>query len=293
MGNLIVRCSSIGALMAKPTNDELDAEFMTPELVAIIAKTKRTDAEKAMLAEAQRKSLSTGGKTHVRQLLREAIYGFEPSDIETRPILKGRAVESQCIDMLSRLTGRALTKNSDRRSNGVIAGECDVWDEPIRHGRDVKAPYSMETMPITLDDCYNSGYEWQMRGYMALWNAEAWSVDYVLVSTPDDLVGYEPPALHFVDHIPEHLRWTSWLVKRDRALEDLIADKVAAARRYYQQAMNEFDRTHQLLDVVPAAEVAEHQRLEAERMAEMTKDASKPEDDDPIDVEAVRAGVTE
>lgn len=254
MSELIVRCSSIGKLMAKPENADIDAEYMTSELAGIIAKTKRTDSEKSVLDEARRKSLSAGGKTHVRDLLREALYGFEPADIDTRPILKGRQVEVACIEMLARLTGRPLVKNTERRTNGVISGECDVWDAGIRHGRDIKAPYSMATMPIALADCYDSGYEWQMQGYTILWDAESWSVDYMLVSTPDDLVGYEPPSLHYVDHIPEHMRWTTWLVERDRKAEALILDKVQAARRYYRQVLNDFDRTHRATTTAPWAE---------------------------------------
>jgi hypothetical protein len=230
--------------MAKPDNAELDPQFLTDEVRAIIAKTKRSDEEKSILAEVQRKSLSAGGKTHVRSLAREAIYGYEPAEIETRPILKGRAVEAACIEMLARLTGRPLVKNRERRANGLISGECDVFDAGLRHGRDVKAPYSVENMPIVLTDCYDSGYEYQMRGYMTLWDAESWSVDYVLVNTPDELIGFEPPELHFVDHIPERHRWTTWLLKRDRAIESMIEDKVLAARRYYRQVLNEFDRTH-------------------------------------------------
>ena len=245
MSELIVRCSSIGRLMAEPLNADIDPEYLTPELQDIISRTKRSDSEKAMLAEARRNSLSAGGKTHVRELLREAVYGFEPADIETRPIQKGRQVEGACIEMLARLTGRPLVKNTERRTNGLITGECDIWDAFMSHGRDIKAPYSMATMPIILADCYDSGYEWQMRGYSILWDAERWSVDYVLVSTPEELIGYEPPSLHYVDHIPEHLRVTSWFVERDRSVESLIRDKVAAARRYYRLVLNEFDRTHQ------------------------------------------------
>lgn len=247
MSELIVRCSSIGQLMAAPVAADLDARYVTLELQAIIAKTKRTDAEKALLDEAKRNSLSAGGKTHVRKLVREAVYGYEPAEIETRPIQKGRQVEAACIEMLARLTGRPLVKNAERRSNGLISGECDVFDAEIRRGRDVKAPWNMETMPIVLADAYDSGYEWQMLGYSGLWNADAWSVDYLLVSTPDALTrDFEPQELHFVDHIPEALRWTSWPVARDPSKEALIVDKVLAARRYYREVMNEFDRTHRI-----------------------------------------------
>lgn len=255
-GDLVIRCSSIGRLMAKPENADLDQAYVTPEVQAVIAKTKRTDAEKALLDHARRHSLSAGGKTHVRELLREDIYGFTPSEIQTRPVLKGIAVEQQCIDMLARLTGRPLVKNKERRVGCHISGECDIFDAELRKGRDVKAPYSMETMPIALADCFDSYYEWQMRGYMMLWDAESWSVDYVLVSTPDDLIGIEPPDLHFVDHIPEHLRVTSWELRRDYPVEDLIVDKVEAARRYYRQIAFEFERTHQQMTAAHGQPVA-------------------------------------
>jgi hypothetical protein len=157
------------------------------------------------------------------------------------------------------MIGRPLTKNTERRTNGLITGECDIFDAPQRHGRDIKAPYSMESMPIVLADCYDSGYEWQMRGYMALWDAEIWSVDYVLVSTPEEFVGFEPPHLHFVDHIEEAHRWTTWTVRRDLDLEALISDKVAAARRYFRHVINEFDRTHDgKAFELPATPVVQH-----------------------------------
>ena len=253
MSELIVRCSSIGRLMAEPLNADIDPQYRTAELHDIIAKTKRSESEKALLGEARRNSLSAGGKTHVRELVREALYSFEPAEINTRPILKGRQVEPECIAMLARLTGRPLVKNSERRSNGLITGESDVFDAPLRHGRDVKAPYSMESMPIVLADAYDSGYHYQMQGYEILWDADTWSVDYLLVNTPEELIGFEPPSLHYVDHIPEHLRWTTWMVERDRALESMIVDKVLAARRYYREVLNEFDRAHRLPGAADAA----------------------------------------
>lgn len=245
MSDFLLRCSSIGKLMAKPENADLFPELITPELGAILGKTKRSEDEKALLEAARRKSLSAGAKTHVRSLVREAVYSFEPAEINSRPILKGRAVEEpECIPMLARLTGRPLVKNTERRDNGLITGECDIFDAALRHGRDIKAPYSMESMPIVVADAYDSDYWWQMQGYMLLWDAETWSVDYLLVNTPEDLIGPEPAELHWVDHIPENLRWTTWLVKRDRSVEQLIVDKVTAARRYYREVLAEFDATH-------------------------------------------------
>jgi len=62
------------------------------------------------------------------------------------------------------------------------------------------------------------------------------------------------------------------MVTRDRALESLIADKVAAARRYYRRILNEFDRTHALPDSAigefgPADDLAAPPWTEAPRPA--------------------------
>lgn len=269
MNELVVRCSSLGKFMAKPLAADLDPELITQEVSFILAKTKRTDEEKSVLEEVQRKSLSAGGKAHVRELAREAIYGFDPPEVASRPILKGRAVEAECIALLSRLTGRPLVKNTERRSNGLISGECDVFDAPMRMGRDVKAPFSMQTMPIVLADCLDSDYEWQMRGYMSkgLWDADRWSVDYVLVDTPEELIAPDPQAIHYVSHIDERLRWTPWIVTRDRVLESLIEDKVMAARRYFRAVLNEFDRTHGGGRLDPEAMSREPLRPAAQRLA--------------------------
>lgn len=246
MSALVVRCSSIGKLMSDPKPEDIDPSLVTPKIVEILSRSRRTDDERDLLEGVKRHSLSAGAKAHVRSIARQDIFGFEPSEVDTRPILKGRAVEEACIELLARLTGRPLVKNTERRSDGLITGECDVWDAPIRHGRDVKAAYSMDTMPIVLADCYDKHYEWQMRGYMSkgLWDAQSWSVDYLLVNTPPEFIGFEPQDLHFVDHIEERHRWTTWTVERDMALEALMLDKVAAARRYYRQVIEEFDRTH-------------------------------------------------
>ena len=83
-----------------------------------------------------------------------------------------------------------------------------------------------------------------MRGYMALWDADEWEVNYCLVNTPEHLIGFDPVTMHFVDHIPERMRVTTWTIKRDREKEEAIFVKVLIARQYYAQVIAEFDRTH-------------------------------------------------
>ncbi|MDX4957870.1 hypothetical protein [Delftia acidovorans] len=212
MREILFRCSSIGKLMAEP----------------------KTKAEGP---------LSVGAKTYIRELAQQEIFGveFEFSSKETQ---KGLEVEDDSIALLNRVRGLALVKNTERKTNGLITGECDLFDVQRRRGHDLKSSWSAKTFPGWTKDCEDKLYEWQMRGYMWLWDADEWEVNYALVDTPERLIGYEPLQLHVVSHIPEHLRLTTWLIERDFAKERAIAEKVEAARDYYGQCIQEFSELH-------------------------------------------------
>lgn len=210
MGEMLFRCSSLGKIMTEPKS--------------------KADGP-----------LSVGAKTYIRELAAQDIFGavFE---VSTRPMQKGIECEQQAIDLLCRVRGLDLVKNTERRSNEWITGEADLYGN--NRGHDLKCAWSLATFPICSMDCEDKLYEWQMRGYMWLWDAPVWEVNYAMVSTPESLIGYELPSLHFVDHIPEHHRITTWVVERDKSKEEAMAEKVKAARDYYALVVAEFDRTH-------------------------------------------------
>ena len=220
MREILFRCSSIGKLMTEP----------------------KTKAEGP---------LSVGAKTYIRELAQQEIFGveFEFSSKETQ---KGIEVEDQSIALLNRVRGLSLQKNTERKTNGLITGECDLYDAARKRGHDLKSSWSAKTFPGWTKDCEDKLYEWQMRGYMWLWDADEWEVNYALVDTPDRLIGYEPLQLHVVSHIPEHLRLTTWLIERDFAKERAIAEKVKAAREYYAEVIEEFDQIHKIPELLAA-----------------------------------------
>lgn len=209
----LFRCSSLGKLMTEP----------------------RTKAEGI---------LSVGAKTYIRQLVAQEIFGVE-FEVSSKQMEKGIEVEPESIALLNRVRGLDLAKNIERRNDGLITGECDLFNAARRRGHDLKSSWSAATFPITVADCEDRLYEWQTRGYMKLWDADEWEVNYALVDTPARLIGYEPLQMHIVSHIPEHMRLTTWVVKRDKALEEKITEKVMAAREYAVEVAAEFDRTHQ------------------------------------------------
>ena len=206
------RCSSLGKLMTEP----------------------RSKSEGV---------LSVGAKTYIRELAAQEIFGVE-FEVSSKAIEKGIEVEGDSIDLLNSVRGLSLFKNTDRKSNDFITGECDLFDAEAKRGHDIKSSWSIATFPITVADCEDRLYEWQMRGYMALWDADEWEVNYCLVDTPDRLIGFEPMPLHVVSHLPEWMRVTTWTVKRDLEKEAAIYEKVKAANEYLNSVINEFDQTH-------------------------------------------------
>ena len=216
------RCSSIGKLMTEP----------------------RSKSEGP---------LSVGAKTYIRELAAQEIFGVE-FEISSKQIEKGIEVEGDSIDLLNSVRGLSLVKNVERRSNDFITGECDLFDAEAKRGHDIKSSWSIATFPITVADCEDRLYEWQMRGYMALWDADEWEVNYCLVDTPDRLIGFEPMPLHVVSHLPEWMRVTTWTVKRDLEKEAAIYEKVKAANEYLNLVINEFDQTHAANQLLRKAE---------------------------------------
>ena len=187
--------------------------------------------------------LSVGAKTYIRELAAQEIFGVD-FVVSSKAMEKGVEAEGDSIDLLNSVRGLSLVKNTERRSNEFITGECDLFDASAKRGHDIKTSWSIATFPITVADCEDKLYEWQMRGYMALWDAEEWEVNYCLVDTPERLIAFEPMDLHVVSHLPEWMRVTTWTIKRDIEKEAAIFEKVKAANEYMKLVLQEFDQTH-------------------------------------------------
>ena len=215
MNPVLFRCSSVGKLMTEPRS--------------------KSDGP-----------LSEGAKTAIRDMAAQNILGVD-FEVSSKEMEKGNLCESDSIALLNTVRGLSLTKNTERRSDAFLTGECDLFDAPRRRGHDLKTAWSAATFPISAEDIGGSQrklYEWQARGYMRLWDADEWEVNYCLVNTPEELIRWEPQTMHFVDHIPKHHRVTTWTINRDGKLEDAMVEKIKAARDYYAEVIASFDLTH-------------------------------------------------
>jgi len=209
---MLIRCSSLGKIMTDP-------------------RTKGA-------------GLSEGAKTYLRELAAEEIFGVRFS-IDSKYLKKGIEVENDSIALLNSVRGTSLVKNTERRQNEYITGECDLYDAENKRGHDLKSSWSVQTFPLLSADCEDKGYYYQAQGYMMLWDAQEWEINYCLVDTPERLIGYEPLELHMVSHIPERLRVTTWVIPKDEAAQAKIVEKVKLAREYLTEVYAEFERAHQ------------------------------------------------
>ena len=193
--------------------------------------------------------LSVGAKTYLRELAAQEIFSVD-FEVSSKEMDKGIRCEQDSIDLLNRVRGLSLIKNTERRRDDFLNGECDLFDEQRKRGHDLKTSWSLRTFPISAVDCVDKLYEWQMVAYMRLWDASEWEVNYAMVDTPEDLIRFEPMPMHIVSHLPPEHRITTWVIRRDMEKEAAMVEKIKHAREYMAQVIREFDRTHRLAEIV-------------------------------------------
>jgi hypothetical protein len=204
----------------------------------------RCSALKLAMTEARAKNagLSESAKKVVEDEIRVLYFGVRKK-ISTKAMSKGVECEDKkefglesSIDLLNNVEFRLskpYVKNTERRSNNWITGECDIYDDDTRLIRDIKTSWSMATFPLFATNA--DDYEWQMRGYMMLWDADTAIVDYCLVDTPEHLIGYEQRELHIVSHIEPEKRHKFFIYERDFEKEQRIKDRCEQLQEYYEQ----------------------------------------------------------
>ena len=201
----------------------------------------RCSSLKLAMTEARAKNagLSESAKKVVEDEIRALYFGVREK-ISNKFMQKGIDCEQTSIDLLNNVEFRLskpYVKNTERRSNEWITGECDIYDPDTKLIRDIKTSWSLATFPLFATNA--DDYEWQMRGYMMLWDCEEASVDYCLVDTPEHLIGYEQRELHIVSHIEPEKRVKSFVYKRDLEKEGRIKERCEQLKEYYSKLKKE------------------------------------------------------
>ncbi|HDR1413954.1 TPA: translocation protein TolB precursor [Pasteurella multocida] len=217
MYNLKVRCSMLHRLIGEP-------------------KTK-ADKEAGKITET--------AKSAVREIVKFDLFGYESFD-GNKYTKKGNDLEEQAIKLSGLKRGLPLKKNTERRENDLITGECDVYIPSRRLIIDTKCSWDIGSHPFFIDEAEDkakkAGYDIQMQGYMWLWDCEEAQIDFILLPTPLDLIKSYENAEKFVDlveQIPQQKRITTVVVKRDEKVIERIKERIPKAQAYYQQLIQE------------------------------------------------------
>jgi len=203
---MIFRCSSLAKLMTNPRNKS--------------------------------ESLSETAKSYIKQLAKENFYGYT-SKVETKQMRKGTEYEMESIALVNSVWfGSNFVKNQLRETQGYISGHPDIiTDDSII---DIKTSWSLETFPALPEDA--DSYEWQVRGYMHLFNKPRAFVIFCMIDTDDELLtDWDNRDIHKVSHIDPTKRITVIQYDRDDLLEELMLSRLRDASEFYSQYMQQLN----------------------------------------------------
>ena len=211
ISNLIVRCSSLHKIMGR--------------------------------GKSKSEALSETAKTYIKEQAKESFYGIQ-SKISGKFLDKGIRNEDLAIEMVNQCRFREFKKNEIRKTISWLTGECDIEDNAEDKIIDVKCSWSFDSFPAfeseALKMLKKSGYDWQVRGYMYLYDKSYAEVIWAMTSTPDDLLTpYDDLKVHKVDHIDMEYRLTGVLVERDPELEEKMLVQYDHANKYYKECIKE------------------------------------------------------
>lgn len=189
--------------------------------------------------------LTDTAKAAVREMAKFDLFGYQTFE-GNKYTQKGNELEEQAIKLSGLTRGLALKKNTERRENDYISGECDIYVPSRRLIIDTKCSWDIGTHPFFADEAEEkakkAGYDIQMQGYMWLWDCDQAQIDFVLFPTPFDLLSpYENSEryIDLVEQIPQAKRITTVTIYRDDDAIAKIQDRVSAAQKYYDQLIQE------------------------------------------------------
>lgn len=215
--NLLVRCSELSKIMTK--------------------------------SRSKTSPLGDTTKSYVQQKAKEDFYGISPN-FSNKYTEKGIMNEPLGIELINQTQFVDYKKNEERITNDWLTGECDI--NCSNKIIDIKCSWSFDTFPVFQEEAEKSvkksGYDWQLRGYMLLYNKPKAEVVYCLTQTPPELLSsFDSIELHDVDHIKPEDRMTVVKIERDEIKESEMLSQYNLANEYYQECITELENKNKLI----------------------------------------------
>ena len=214
--------------------------------------------------------LSQGAKTYIKEVWLENEKGFK-EEVTDKKLRKGIQAEEDAINLISFVDNIMYVKNEKRVYKDHVTGEADV----ITLFKDMVIPGSEEKIEAkVIDDTkcswnprtfmqsdLTTGYEWQGRAYLFLYDADIFRLRHCLVDCPPDVLAEEYKRFCFQhgiidDSLPDYQpaieqfyrnylyngseaynekeRVKTFMFERDYELEAILLKSVELGIKYYQ-----------------------------------------------------------
>ena len=143
-----------------------------------IQNKKRLD----LFEKSKNQELPEGAKTYCKKWLKEYLYGRR-EELKAKQVRKGNDTEEDGFTLMAtELKLGMVYKNTERRSNEWMIGECDLYLP--NNVFDNKASWSLSTFPMFEND-FDKRYWWQLQSYGCLWDAKKLNLCYTLNDDTD------------------------------------------------------------------------------------------------------------
>ena len=267
-----IRCSAIGQIMTNPAGKsvaekiaELEQDLqerkakyaeMKPGLKSREKAAEMIDRKAGELEDLYFKkdepNLSATCKTFLKTWLDEKIYQRR-IEFTSKQTDKGIVVEEDAIVYAAAHIDEMgfVSKNLHRFSNDFMHGEPDVINEDYVF--DIKSSWTHGTFPLYDSEIPETGYTWQVLGYMELTKKQKGSVIFCLMSMPEDMIRkearwklpegyteqeYEEFSAQFrYDELPPYLRIKQYDVEYNEEKIEAIKTRVNECRKYIETVL--------------------------------------------------------
>lgn len=194
----------------------------------------------------EKAEITDTAKSYIREVLKEDLFGFH-SFTGNKHTQKGVLLEDEAIRLSGQMRYRNYQKHSGRMTNDFITGECDILDVERKLIIDTKCSWDIGTHPFFEDEAKakvkKAGYDWQMQGYMWLYDCEVAEIDFWLLPCPPELLNDWDDIdslVHKVQAIDLRQRLTTVKIERNENMIDKIKRKIQVCQQYYQALKDEF-----------------------------------------------------
>lgn len=273
---VLIPCSSLGKIMTQPRGRITDKQL---EKLAELSQKERFSVREReeyfrllSMRETSPPELSQTCKNFLHEFYAFKKYGrrFAVAD----PIsfaMKGIAVESRGIAMVSKMDGMKYFKNRSTFRDGFISGRPDVNDpEKVI---DIKASWDLRSFYVDAGaEELDKKYWWQMQGYFALTGKEAGEVVFCLITTPNILIQAQQKRLYEELNQPGE-KDPRYLAAKKRLESSMRFDDISENERVFRVVVERDEKAIQR--IYPKVQQCREYLLEIERYHQKNTDANK------------------